>query len=374
MRLACVGHSPHVVSRPLLANTQLSFHRARTRCCAAADLAKFANKSYLDKAAQRFRLGLEQGLEEDFLVAVELGVTSRDELSEAQLQYVDKIKEKLLQRSAELAAEEAERRKKEAAYLEGGKKAYERGQYDDSVTLLEKAVEQAGKGSMLGGEAMMWLALAYQACGREQDCINTYKWLEDNHPVPKMKKQAADLRYIMEAPKLELSPEERVTIPLLNSEDSWVKKGGRKSYTPRYNPAVVPSNKKKSYWDNLDWDAPLLPFVPDKWYYRVAWLVLIVGVTGKKSSCMAVSCSAGGGSGIAGCIWLGLHSLVVVLVTGFTLPPFFFHQGGVRQLLRVVRQHVSLVTVTGHPATYLVDDIADPLQRCLMNLDFSDIM
>jgi hypothetical protein len=29
----------------------------------------------------------------------------------------------------------------------------------------------------------------------------------------------------MEAPKLELSPEERVTIPLLNSEDSWVKKG-----------------------------------------------------------------------------------------------------------------------------------------------------
>jgi len=40
--------------------------------------------------------------------------------------------------------------------------AYERGQYDDSVTLLEKAVEQAGKGSMLGGEAMMWLALGYQ--------------------------------------------------------------------------------------------------------------------------------------------------------------------------------------------------------------------
>ena len=57
MRLACVGHLPHVVSRPLLANTQLSPHRARTRCCAAADLAKFANKSYLDKAAKRFRLG-----------------------------------------------------------------------------------------------------------------------------------------------------------------------------------------------------------------------------------------------------------------------------------------------------------------------------
>lgn len=25
-----------------------------------------------------------------------------------------------------------------------------------------------------------------QACGREEECINTYKWLEDNHPVPKV--------------------------------------------------------------------------------------------------------------------------------------------------------------------------------------------
>jgi hypothetical protein len=36
-----------------------------------------------------------------------------------------------------------------------------------------------------------------------------------------MKKQAENLRYIMEAPKLEISPDERVTIPLLNNQDSW---------------------------------------------------------------------------------------------------------------------------------------------------------
>lgn len=36
-----------------------------------------------------------------------------------------------------------------------------------------------------------------------------------------MRKQAENLRYIMEAPKLELSPDERVQIPLLNSQDSW---------------------------------------------------------------------------------------------------------------------------------------------------------
>jgi NADH:ubiquinone oxidoreductase subunit F (NADH-binding) len=43
-----------------------------------------------------------------------------------------------------------------------GKKAYERGQYENSVSFLEQAVEKAGKATILGGEAMMWLALAYQ--------------------------------------------------------------------------------------------------------------------------------------------------------------------------------------------------------------------
>lgn len=40
--------------------------------------------------------------------------------------------------------------------------AYERGEYASSVEFLERAVEQAGRGSVLGGEAMMWLALGYQ--------------------------------------------------------------------------------------------------------------------------------------------------------------------------------------------------------------------
>jgi hypothetical protein len=41
-----------------------------------------------------------------------------------------------------------------------------------------------------------------------------------------VRKQAADLRFIMEAPKMELSPEERVTIPLLNSDEQWAAKRG----------------------------------------------------------------------------------------------------------------------------------------------------
>jgi len=42
-----------------------------------------------------------------------------------------------------------------------------------------------------------------QACGREEDCLATYRTLEKTHPLPAIRRQAADLRYIMEAPKLQ---------------------------------------------------------------------------------------------------------------------------------------------------------------------------
>lgn len=64
----------------------------------------------------------------------------------------------------------------------------------------------------------------FQACGRSEDCIELYKYLEVAHPSRRLQKQAYELRYIMEAPKLELSPDERVSIPLIES-DSWRKTG-----------------------------------------------------------------------------------------------------------------------------------------------------
>jgi hypothetical protein len=42
-----------------------------------------------------------------------------------------------------------------------------------------------------------------------------YRTLEKSHPVPAIRRQATGLRYIMEAPKLEISPEERVSIPIM---------------------------------------------------------------------------------------------------------------------------------------------------------------
>lgn len=55
----------------------------------------------------------------------------------------------------------------------------------------------------------------------------------------------------------------------------------RKSpYTPRYNPAAQKPKAQKSgsYWDAVDWDAPLRFAVPDRWYVWVAWAVVAAGV------------------------------------------------------------------------------------------------
>ena len=42
-----------------------------------------------------------------------------------------------------------------------------------------------------------------------------YHRMEANHPSPKMRRQAEHLRFILEAPKLQRSPDEKVKIPIL---------------------------------------------------------------------------------------------------------------------------------------------------------------
>lgn len=69
------------------------------------------------------------------------------------------MKETLAARAEELRREKAVR----AAKFELGKQAYARGQYPASAELLERALDDEGPFSQLGGEIQLWLALAYQA-------------------------------------------------------------------------------------------------------------------------------------------------------------------------------------------------------------------
>lgn len=73
-----------------------------------------------------------------------------------------------------------------------------------------------------GVQIQIWLAMAYEANNRHADCIALYQQLEKKHPSVSIRRQAADLRYILQAPKLKISQEEMVTIPLIGSSyDRW---------------------------------------------------------------------------------------------------------------------------------------------------------
>lgn len=63
----------------------------------------------------------------------------------------------------------------------------------------------------------IWLAMAYEANNRHKDCIELYQELEKKHPSISIRRQAAELRYILQAPKLKISKDEMVTIPLIGS-------------------------------------------------------------------------------------------------------------------------------------------------------------
>jgi hypothetical protein len=72
----------------------------------------------------------------------------------------------------------------------------------------------------LGGDIQIQLALALNANGKEEECISLFKSLKETHPVPAIRKQADNLCFIMEAPKLELGEDEKVQVPLLNLDSN----------------------------------------------------------------------------------------------------------------------------------------------------------
>lgn len=58
------------------------------------------------------------------------------------------------------------------------------------------------------------------ANGKEEGCIDLFRHLEETHPVSAIAKQAANLRFIMEAPKLEVGEDEKVSVPVLDLDSN----------------------------------------------------------------------------------------------------------------------------------------------------------
>ncbi|KAI9169374.1 hypothetical protein LWI28_011407 [Acer negundo] len=121
-----------------------------------------------------------------------------------------------------VAKEQAERRATAQLMFELGQKAYGKGMYGRAIEFLEGALTIIPRSTLFGGEIQIWLAMAYEANNRHKDCIALYKQLEMKHPSISIRRQAADLRYILQAPKLKISQEEMVSIPLIGSSyDSY---------------------------------------------------------------------------------------------------------------------------------------------------------
>ncbi|KAK6922279.1 hypothetical protein RJ641_012786 [Dillenia turbinata] len=135
---------------------------------------------------------------------------NREETEEEKRMRVRKELEKV-------AKEQAERRATAQLMFELGQRAYGKGMYGKAIEFLEGALTIIPRPTLFGGEIQIWLAMAYEANNRHADCIALYKQLEKQHPSVSIRRQAADLRYILQAPKLKISQEEMVTIPLIGS-------------------------------------------------------------------------------------------------------------------------------------------------------------
>lgn len=102
------------------------------------------------------------------------------------------------------------------AQYELGKRAFEGGEYRQSVEALEQAVALANPNSPLGGEMQTWLVTAYQAAGRVAEAIALCEQL-GQHPDLKTRQQGKRLLYILQAPQLKTRPEWLTQIPDLST-------------------------------------------------------------------------------------------------------------------------------------------------------------
>ncbi|CAA3020306.1 N-terminal acetyltransferase A, auxiliary subunit [Olea europaea subsp. europaea] len=166
---------------------------------------------------------LEKKAEElQYKVDKEYDINSEDGLDDNREDTEEEKRMRVRKELEKVAKEQAERRKTAQLMFELGQRAYGKGMYGRAIEFLEGALTIIPRPTLFGGEIQIWLAMAYEANNRHADCIALYQQLEKKHPSVSIRRQAADLRYILQAPKLKISQEEMVTIPLIGSSyDSY---------------------------------------------------------------------------------------------------------------------------------------------------------
>lgn len=191
-------------------------------------------------------------------------------------------RERVRRELEKLAKEQAERRETATLMFELGQKAYGKGMYSRAIEFLEAALTIIPRPTLFGGEIQIWLAMAYEANNRHRDCIALYQQLEKKHPSASIRRQASELRYILQAPKLKISEDEMVTIPLIGSSydryagtwsDKYKDRGQEKWFVSTTN--QLPSSKD-FLGDFMVWRPPVgLEKNPAFWAILAFWIGLV---------------------------------------------------------------------------------------------------
>lgn len=199
-------------------------HVARFAASASGAGGEEAGEPSEDEAQREWEAEMARRLKEAEEME-ELERTAEELQSQAAAEAPDESEEEKRERVRrelqKVAKEQAERRATAKQMFDLGQRAYGRGMYGRSIEFLEAALTIIRPSSLLGGEIQIWLAMAYEANRRHKDCIALYKELESTHPMISIRRQAAELRYISEAPKLKISNDEVVTIPQIGSSWDW---------------------------------------------------------------------------------------------------------------------------------------------------------
>ncbi|KAF5741096.1 hypothetical protein HS088_TW10G00091 [Tripterygium wilfordii] len=219
----------------------------------------------LEKKAEELQNRVEEEKEGD---------EDREETEEEKRMRVRRELEKL-------AKEQAERRATAQLMFELGQKAYGKGMYGRSIEFLEGALTIIPRPTLFGGEIQIWLAMAYEANNRHGDCIALYQQLEKKHPIMSIRRQASELRYILQAPKLKISQEEMVTIPLIGSSydsyaGTWTDKYKDKDQRRSGSTTNQLPSSRDFIGDFFVWRPPIgLEKSPAFWVFFTFWLGLV---------------------------------------------------------------------------------------------------
>jgi len=135
-------------------------------------------------------------------------------------------------------------------------------------------------GSLEGGRVLIFKAMALDALGRETEAAEVYKSLEETHPLTTIRKQAEELLYILEAPRLKIGADERVSIPDMSNFEKNDPKRRRGRAPVRIQAAPGGKKEKELNWQDKfakEYKVPLPEQLKNK-YVQVMTVVLVVGV------------------------------------------------------------------------------------------------